>query len=611
MRKKFICLILGVVLCCSLFAGCTLIEHNDEKDARQVIAVIKDIEDTSNGITYKSSPKYIYKSDLIRYRNSYAQQYMQSYNMTLQQATEALFDELITRELLLIEVERLTTQKIIEITQKDRNDIQRSVYATIDNQITTLRNEILSDFGEGVTSSDSSEDSTTTTYPVPETPEEEEDYSDYKFDENGKIVTEPKQQQAIDADGNLMFKKLDDGTDDESQPIMITVQVPVYKVWEPEKENYPAMYGSENEKSLDREAVRRFISLVKQIADADFKATKEDKAKFKKAADEIDNIINTEGIEAVYPKLGENYLIEYVIGKSAEQSVLINKLRDYIVGEVQVKDEEIASSYQDRLKIQIEAYRDNQEAYQKAVSDDVSSVLYYRDDSYFFVKHILLKFSDEQTAALTAYKNDPLNATNDYTDYRDNQVVNETVVYPHINGEDDLRHPTTVPQVYDEIYGAMARLSSNPKEAERKFDEFIYKYNVDPGAFGYGKSYAVKRGDEDTFSGWVEEFYRGAMELYENYKVGDMLPKMVVTDYGVHLMYLSKVVVPDTTLGLNDYYTPAGYQSVRESFESTIRNTKENSKFTSWQNERITYYREKTGVVKTYEKRFKNLYETK
>ena len=156
----------------------------------------------------------------------------------------------------------------------------------------------------------------------------------------------------------------------------------------------------------------------------------------------------------------------------------------------------------------------------------------------------------------------------------------------------------------------MLRVKSSPKEAERLFDEFTYKYNTDPGAFGTGKAYAVKKNDDKEHSNYMVEFYDGAMELYNNYQVGEVLPHYVVTDYGVHIMYFSQKVVPGTIRSLGDYLTPAGYETVRDSFEEAIRTNKENSAFTSWQNERITYYQnEDNNKVHKYAKRYKSLYK--
>lgn len=624
MRKRVVALILGILMSCSLFAGCSLIEHNDDKDARQVIAVINSIEDTSNGVKYTSETKYIYKSDLIRSMNTYAQQYMTNYNLSLKQAAERLLDELITRELLLIEADRIEKQGLIEWTQKDTNEQIRNIYSTVDSQLQTIRKEILGDYDESAPSDDE-EESSSTTYPVPETEKDEDDKSDYELDKFGNIQYTVKkdkdgnvvQEQAVDSNGYPMYekKKDEDGNevDDLTKPIMVDVMVPVYKNWYEElkkdESKWPGTRGTEEQKSLDREAVRRFVSLIKELADSDIKATKEDKAKFADDLKKINDVISNKGAEYVYPMLGETYIMEYLVGESAHQSILINKLRDYIVGDVEVTDEEVVDAYTKQLTYQVETFTNDQSAYQTALSEGNTTMLYMRDDSYFYVKHILLPFSEKQTAALTAYKNDPKNAGKDYRIMRDTQMVNETVVYAHVNGENDLSNPKTVNEVFDEIYGAMALVASNPKEAERKFDELTYKYNTDTGAFGYGKAYAVKRNDDEGHSGYMEEFYDGAIKLYDEHKVGEVLPEIVVTDYGVHIMYFSQTVVPGTIRTLNDYLTPGAYKTVRESFAEVIRSTKENNAFTSWQNERITYYREKPGTVKTYEKRYKSLYE--
>ena len=155
----------------------------------------------------------------------------------------------------------------------------------------------------------------------------------------------------------------------------------------------------------------------------------------------------------------------------------------------------------------------------------------------------------------------------------------------------------------------MSSLKVSAREAERKFDELIYLYSTDPGSFGAGKAYAVKRDDEKEFSGYMEEFYRGAMELYnQGYKEGEVLPHYVVTDYGVHIMYLAQKIERGIRY-LNDYLTPGEYRTVRDTFEETIRTSKENKEFTSWQNDRINYYRERANVVHTYKDRYKSIYE--
>ncbi len=576
-------------MCCSLFAGCSLIEHNDEKDMRQVVAVIKPIEDESNGISFSSEEKRIYKRDLVYAVNQYASTYISNYGFTLEEATDTILNELVTRELLLIEAQRLLEQKYIEWTQADTNNYNRYIYSAIDSQLNSIKSDIAASFGETLPSTGDDE-TTETTFPVPDDETTEDDYSDYELDENNRPI------QDKDSEGNLLF-------DDDGNPVY------KYKVWtHPDEKDWPCMWGDEKEQSRDREAIRNFIEFLRTSVENDFKVTEDDKRKFAEDDKNIDNTINTQGIQYVYPMLGTTHYLEYIAGQTARQSILITKLQDYILDGVTVTDEEIADAYQKQLAYQKAAWANNQEAYQTALSGGKVTMLYMRDASYFFVKHILLPFSDEQTAAMNAYKNNPQNAGKDYTVFRDNQLVFDTVVYPHESGEYDMSRKYTVEQVFAEIKSAMAPLKNNPAEAERKFDELTYKYNTDDGAFGYGKSYAVKINDEEDHSGYMEEFYYGAMELYKDYEVGQVLPHYVVTDYGVHIMYLSqKIEVGDRLL--SSPLTPAGYSTVRDTIESTIRTTKENSAFTTWQNERITYYQESAGVVTTYKKRYKSLYE--
>ena len=614
MRKRIFSLILGVILCCSVFAGCSLIEHNDEKDMRQVVAVIDPITDVDNGVTFKSDAKYIYKLDLRNAFLSYGSTYQQQYGMTAEEAADRLLDELITRELLIIEAERLLAQGHIEWTQKDTNDYNRYIYSAIDNQLKELREGLLTSFSETLPDPEE-EETPSTKYPTPESETSDEDYSDYELDSKGQPQYVPKtekdengnevtvKEQAKDSQGNLMF----DGNGD---PVMVDVMVPVYKKWErPEQKDWPCLWGDDDEKSRDRETIRRFVNRLQgDYIDDDFKVTDEDRKLFAEDDKKIKEAMDS-GIENVYPMLGSTHYLQYLAGKSARQSILISKLQDYIVGEVKVGDEEIVDAYTSELRRQKETYADNQEAYQKAVTEGNTTLLYLRDDSYFYVKHILLPFSAEQTAAMNAYKADPKNAGKDYTIMRDG-MVNSTVVYEHVNGEDDLSRKYTVKEVFDEIRREMAPLASDPKEAERKFDELTYKYNTDSGAFGQGKSYAVKRGDDTGYSGYMKEFYFGAMELYNNYRVGEVLPRYAITDYGVHIMYFSQRVIPGYERQLGDPLTPAAYKTVRETFEEKIRTAKESSRFTAWQNERITYYQEgANSVVHTYKNRYKSLYE--
>jgi hypothetical protein len=601
MYKKLMGILLCIVLSGSVFAGCALIEHNDEKDAKQIVAVIDPIKEyNSKGeLVFESEKKVIYKSELIQTMNQYAQTYVQNYNLTLKEATERLLNEMITRELLLIEAERIEKQNLIKWTQKDHNDVTRSVYAAIDNQIAALKKEIMGEYDETAGDNSQSEEKETT-YPTMPDETTDEDYTDYARDEYNNIIYEK------DENGNFVYEKDENGEDklDENGN---KIKIPTYIVWAPEEKDYPCLWGSEEQKSLDREAVQRFVSLLKQAAANDLRVTKADKEKFKQDDKDIDAVVAAKGWSGVYPMLGSTHYVQYLLAKNAQQSVAITKLQNYITDGVDVSDKEVADAYNSQMAYQTNTYKNDASAYQTAVSGGETTILYFRDSSYFFVKHILLPFSDEQTAQLKAFKADPKNDSQKYKAYRD-AMVNDIVVYPHVNGENDTEHPTTVQNVFDAVKAAVLGCGPDVKKAERTFDRYIYDYNTDPGAFGQGKQYAVKRGDEDGHSGYMEEFYDGAMELATKYKEGDVLDSMVVTDYGVHIMYFSQNVVGGSRRGIDDPITPGAYSTVREELTKTIRTSKENEAFSVWQNERITYYQESAGVVHTYAKRYKSLY---
>lgn len=630
MIKKIVTAILSVIMCFSVFTGCTLWEYNGEKDMQQVVATIDPIEYSEDGkVLFKSEKKEVYKYDLVSQINNYAESYISYYGYSLEDTVKLLLNRLVTSELLQIEAERLMALGKIDWTQKQENAKMRYIYNAIDSQLATARKNILSNFGDDSSLSFGEESSdASTTYPTPPAEDGEKiDYSDYDLDEWGNIRYEKKQkkdengnlvfdgetpvyeqEQAVDARGNLMF-------DDDGNPIMKDKEVPIYKQWAPDRSRWPGYYGTDDERSLDRNAMYSVINTLKSSVKNDFRATKEDKAKFDDAARQIDKVINEEGIEKVYPMLGGTYYLEYLVGKSARQSIMLDLLQDYIVDTATVTEDEVLRTYNTQLTAQINAYKDNQDAFQTAVSGSNSNIplLYLRDNSYFFVKHILLPFSDAQTAYLKKYQSDPKTAGKDYTLIRDGQMVAETVVYEHVDGEDDKSNPKTVEEVFNEVYTAMYALRNDPRLAERKFDELIYKYNTDPGAFGHGKMYAVKDNDyeNEQYSGYMKEFYFGAMELHDDYKVGDVLPKFVVTDYGVHIMYYAMEFEPGYIRKLDDYLTPGAYEKVRDAFESTIKNTKEESAFNSWANDRITYYQNNEKVVHKYEKRYKDLWKTK
>lgn len=606
---KFIILLVCAALCASLFSGCALIEHNDEKDARQVIVTIAPITDTRGDKTFTSETKNIYKSELNSSLNSNYDNLVTQQGMTLKAATEYIIESLITNRLLSIEAERLLYFGDIEWGMKEANTVKKNIYATVDAQLETIKADVVADLDETIPETIAPETSETT-YPVRETEEADADAKDYLYDTAGNVVYEREGgEYETDSDGNMSYKFAD-----TSAPYKLDAdgkRIPVYKQWAPSAADYPARYGDDDEISRDTEALLRFVNQLKEIVASDFLVTADDRAKFKQDDAVFGSITDGSAgkpMYELYPAIAESHYLDYIIGESVRNNVLISLLQEYLLGGVKVTEEEVIQAFANEMATQRASYVtvSNYETAMGASSG--TTVVYHPNTDYFYVKHILLQFSEEQSAEYTAIKNKPENDGLDFEYIRDTQFVPNLKVQAHPNGELDPSTETTVGAVFAEIKAKMAALRNNPKEAERKFDDYIYLYNQDSGAFTAEKGYAVKKNDDDNHSGYMEEFYDGAMELYNNYSVGEVLPTYVVTDYGVHIMYYAGDVKKGE-VSVRDYLSAAQNSTYYDVFESTLRTTKEEVAYSSWVSERINYYLRKDGIVTKYEKRYKSIYE--
>ncbi len=566
MFRRIIIGILSVVLAGSLLCGCTFFSHDNERDMRQVVAYVEayDIEnsvrDESDGtrvVTYHTTAKDIYKQDLVDYINNNYESFSQSYPDDPEGLVKYALSMLVNIELVENEVDALIDAGLIEWGLTEQNSIKREVYGVIDTSLTRIKNEILDERDNpSIETEGDSDPSTETTYPV----------------------------------------KPDEENEDEVRDT---------EEWAPDLSRYPGLNGDEEERSLGREAMRRFISLIKERTDGDFRATSEDRQKFKEDAENIDAVINTKGIEQVYPMIGSTHMIYYLSGKSLERSQKIRSMQSYLTDNVTVDPSEVIKSYNSTLASQRSAFTANVSEYDTAMKGD-TTVLYHPNTNYFYVKHILLPFSDEQKAELTEYKERINVSKDDITAFRD-RLAEGIVCYPHVDGEDDKSRPMTVSQVMNDVRSKMLRLSSNVKEADLAFDDLIYLYNTDPGAFGNNKGYVVKyKLDEGESETYMQEFADAAREMRDTLGVGQVYGEPVVTDYGVHIMYLASV----TKMGavpLYGYTTPGEVETYYDVIEEPIRSARENTVYQNWENNVLSYNYKRHSTQ--YEKRFSDLWE--
>ncbi len=551
-KKKIIPLLLAIVMACCLLCGCTFFSHDTERDYRQVAArvesyeikntVVKD-DGTAESKVYTTAPVDIYKLDLVQYVNSNSESLSQTYGSDVKGAYQYSMKMLVNTELVINEVDALIDAGLIEWGLTETNAVKKRVYQTIDSTVRRLANEILEERDEEqIGSTGDGTLSTDTTYPV-----------------------KPEQK------------------DDEDEEIKDTEE------WQPSLSSYPGLSGDADRRSLESEAMRRFVNLLYENVKDDFRVTADDKAKFEADKKAIEETINTKGITAVYPMIGATHYMYYISGKNIERSQKISALQKYLTDGVTVDNAEVAKSYTTTLNEQRSSYSENVSAF---------------DTNYFYVKHILLPFTDEQKADVTNYGK--THAEDETDEYR-NKLAESIVAYPHVDGEDDKTRPMTMREILAEVRATMLPLESNVKAADLAFDDLIYLYNTDPGSFGNNKGYVVKYklddGEDETY---MQEFADGARTMRDELSVGQVYYEPVITDYGVHIMYLASTTQVGE-VSLYDYTTPGEVETYYDLLEAPKKTALENAAYQKWENETLTYNFNKHA--KLYEKRYSDLWK--
>ncbi len=585
-KKRVITGILSTVLAGTMLSGCTFFEHDTERDYKQVAAHIESyvietpvkvddgLDENGYPLSHIETKKFtteavdIYKYDIIQYVNNNSSTLSESFSGDPEGMFRYTVEMLVDIELVENAVDALIDageikwnysideQGNVVTDYTETNAINRQIYSVIDNSLINLKNDILDERDKPqITTEGDSEVSTDTTYPV----------------------------------------KPDEETDED---------VRESEKWEPSLSRYPAMSGSAESRSLDREAMRRFINLLQDRVADDFRVTEEDKRLFEEDKKHIDEIINEKGIEYVYPELGDTHWIYYITGKSVERSQKISSLQKYLNDAGVVNASDVNKRYTSLLNEQTSTYTADSAAFDTDLSGGTTTILYYPNNNNFYVKHILLPFSDEQKEWLTAY-----GETHDEDAkkaYR-KRLADSIVCYPHLYGEDDKTRPMTVSDVMDRVRSTMLPLASDVSAASVAFDDLIYLYNTDPGAFGNAKGYAVKYklgdGESETY---MQEFADAARYMYDNLLPGEVYYEPVITDYGVHIMYFASTTKPGA-VALYDYTTPAKTETYYDVLEAEIKKTRESEAYKKWENEVLTYNFNKH--VKLYEDRYKDLWE--
>ncbi len=260
---------------------------------------------------------------------------------------------------------------------------------------------------------------------------------------------------------------------------------------------------------------------------------------------------------------GRSTLADFV--SSAADEKALNKLNDYIIKDVAVTDEEIQADFDAK----VESAKANYETSPNAYGEEVNSghTVYYAPAGYRMVKHILIKVSDEDSAAATEKQTALTAAQTALTEAQTalDSAAEDADKAALQSAVDEAQKAVDEAQAaYDEAQAAgMANAKAKADEIYAQltnegadFDAILAENNSDPGMPANG--YAIREG----FTSFVESFTNGAMALAN---VGD-ITEPVESTYGYHIIKY----VSDVEEG------PVDLETVKDGISSALLTAKQN-----------------------------------
>ena len=304
-----------------------------------------------------------------------------------------------------------------------------------------------------------------------------------------------------------------------------------------------------------------------------------------------DTALEGEALEAgISQKMTELGLIFDQYYESAKAEAAQKKLRDSVIASVTVTDEEIQTEYDSRVAEGKTSYESNLSAYGSSVNSNRD--VFYTPAGYRYVKHILRKFSNENTTALTDLQTKIGGKTNEIasidtsisglpegTAQDDPERVKLTADKAALEKEKvdlQVQYDKTLEDAYIALQPTVDEVLTKLSAGE-DFDALMETYGEDPGMKNSPQKengYAVCQ----DFADFDPAFTGAAMALAA---VGDVSPA-VRGQSGIHILKY----VSDIAEG------PVALDAVKETVSAEILSTKQNDAYSA----QVTAWVEQSGV---------------
>ena len=263
-----------------------------------------------------------------------------------------------------------------------------------------------------------------------------------------------------------------------------------------------------------------------------------------------------------------------VYEKNALDTALDQKLKDYVVKDVTIPDEDVKADYDSKVASDEEKYKENAGSW-CSTANNGTTTLYYTPAGVRRVKQILIKFTEEDQTAID-------DASSNITAAQSKVTAAQQVLDDEEATEEEKTQATADKEAAEaELEAAQAKLTEVTDTAFTHIDEkadavlagleadpeswesLLNENNDDPGMFTgetAEKGYAISA-DMTSFD---PAFVEAGMALA---KIGDVSGKVRGNSYGYYIIKY----VGDETEG------PVPYESVEETVRSALLTTEQNT----------------------------------
>lgn len=493
MKRKFTGIFLCLLLMCTtVLAGCNLVSRDMTKYYNTEVARIESKENPNEYIS-------ITKRDLITAYNSYGYYYESYYGQSRAQALRTTIDLLVNRKL---------TISMAEELYGDLSEAEKTYLWT--ETVNALRENFNSYVDEVLGTSSSTGD---------ETSEDQITFEGYSpnahlEEQNGSIV-------------------------------VVKDSVPS-KIIESFKYDTPRDFDNQEDKN---KIYTDFVAFINSERSETYSEAFNDYYRALIRNEEGQNLSETRPevfgreIERIYKVVYENYMIskyqEYYTSYEYTSNITASQIVD-------VYSSRVRSSY-------VEYEIEGSDSYDSDMQSGARDIYYYKTDAdstkFFNVAHILFQFTDEQQAeyeTIVANKENGRYSTEeayqaalDALYLKVKPIVREADVNGVYNEISDREtYEESAQALRDYIAGKVSAGVTDYEKADI-FNEYIYKYNQDPGMFNAEYCYTIGvDANGDAVSSYVEEFTDAAIALYDNGngQVGD-ISQLVYTENGIHVLF--------------------------------------------------------------------------